>query len=449
MRPSVANLLRNDISALGVALATACGLAFVGLLALELLGVLENPYTGLVTFVLVPACFLVGLLLIPVGLLIGRRKARTGVPAWPRIDLNDPNIRRTMLFVAGATAVNLAIVSVASYGAVEYTESPQFCGQVCHEPMEPEYASYQAWPHARVACAACHVGPGPGALLESKIAGTRQLLHVATGRIARPIPSPIESLRPARETCERCHWPEKFHGERIRTIREYAADETNSETVTTLRLHVGGGNRTLGVGTGIHWHMNLDNEIEYIAIDPKRLTIPYVRLRDRNGTVREFVVAGTTPEQLAAGTRRRMDCMDCHNRPAHTFHATPARAVDAAIADGRIPRELPFVRREAVGAIGAEYPDRGAALTAIAQRLEEFYASRGSADARLVSRAVVAAQDVWSRNVFPRMNVTWGTYPSHLGHLDAPGCFRCHDDQHKASDGSVIRQDCELCHTIE
>jgi hypothetical protein len=195
--------------------------------------------------------------------------------------------------------------------------------------------------------------------------------------------------------------------------------------------------------------MNLDNQIEYVATDATRQTIPYVRFTDRGGNVREFVAAGATLEQFAAGTRRRMDCMDCHNRPAHTFHASPERAVDAAIAQGRIPRELAFVRREAVAAVGAEYGDRAAALAAIAQRLNDFYRDRGGAEARLVERAVAAAQDAWSRNVFPAMNVKWGTYPNQLGHVDAPGCFRCHDDEHKAADGSVIRQGCELCHTIQ
>jgi hypothetical protein len=106
----------------------------------------------------------------------------------------------------------------------------------------------------------------------------------------------------------------------VRVIREYANDEKNTETATTLILHVGGGSAALGVGTGIDWHMNLDNEIEYVATDPKRETIPYVRLRDRAGNVREYLVAGTTPEQLAAGERRRMDCVDCHNRPAPYLH---------------------------------------------------------------------------------------------------------------------------------
>jgi hypothetical protein len=451
MRPSVAAVLRNPVSGLGVALATACGFVFFVLLALSLLGALENPYTGIIVFVLLPALFVLGLLLIPVGLFIERRRARAGTlaPAWPRIDLNDAGIRRTVLFVVAATIINLAIISVASYGAVEYTESPQFCGQVCHTPMQPEASAHETWPHAHVACAACHVGTGVTALVESKLAGTRQLVHLAMGNIPRPIPSPVISMRPARETCEQCHWPEKFHGDKLRVIRDYANNAANSENVTTLKLHVGGGSRALGVGTGIHWHMNLDNQIEYVATDASRATIPYVRFTDRQGVVREYKAAGVTDAQLAAGVRRRMDCVDCHNRPAHTFYATPERAVDAALAQGQIPRELMFVRREAVAAVGAKYGDEAAARTGIATRLEKFYTSQPNVDARLVARAVAAAQDVWSRNVFPAMKVTWGTYPNFLGHVDAPGCFRCHDDEHKAADGKAISQDCELCHTIE
>jgi hypothetical protein len=291
------------------------------------------------------------------------------------------------------------------------------------------------------------VGPGVAWLVESKIAGTRQLWEVATNTVPRPVPSPVRSMRPARDTCERCHWPEKSHGDEMHVIREYADDETNTETATTLILHVGGGSVARNVGTGIHWHMNLENEIEYIATDAKRETIPYVRLRDRAGNVREYLVGGTTPEQLAAGERRRMDCLDCHNRPAHTFAASPERGVDGAIARGLMPRELPFVRRQAVAALKPEYPNREEALAAIAASLREFYRARAS-DATLVERAVVAAQDVWSQNVFPAMRVSWGTYSNFIGHVDAPGCFRCHDDNHKAADGSVIRQDCELCHAM-
>jgi hypothetical protein len=423
---------------------------FVTLFLLDALGLIGSPYFGLLLFVAVPSAFIVGLLLIPLGVLLDRRRRRLHPDAppadWPVFDLRIARQRQIIAVLVLLTIVNLVLVSVASYGAVHYMETPQFCGQVCHVTMEPQFTAHQDGPHARVACVACHVGPGVNALIQSKAAGTRQLWQVVRRTVPKPIQSPVRNMRPARDTCERCHWPERFHGDEVRTIREYAEDEANSETVTPLTLYVGGGSAPLGVGTGIHWHMNLDNQIEYITTDPGRENIPYVQLRDRSGTVREYVVDGTTPEKLAAGERRRMDCMDCHNRPAHTFSYTPERAVNDALAQGRIPKVLPFIRREALAAVTEEYPDRQTALARIAGRLREYYRSQPSTDARLLERAIAGAQDVWAHNVFPAMKVTWGTYTNHIGHLDTPGCFRCHDDEHKSKDGKVIRQDCTLCH---
>lgn len=443
--------VRNPISFIGMAIATAMAVLFLGLLLLEWFGYLTNPYIGLLLFVAIPVVFIAGLLLVPLGAWRTARRRRLHpdvVVDWPVIDLRNPHHRAVAVGVLALTLVNVLIVSMAAYGGVHYMETAEFCGQVCHATMEPEYAAHQEWPHARVECVQCHVGSGAGALIESKVAGTRQLLHVATGRIPTPVPAPVTSMRPARETCEQCHWPEKFHGDKTRVIREYSNDEANSETATTLQIHVGGGSRALGVGTGIHWHMNLDNQIEYVATDSKRETIPYVRFTNREGRVSEFVVAGTSPD-VASAPRRRMDCVDCHSRPAHTLYASPERAVDSAIASGSLPHDLPFVRREAVAAVGASYPDRTRALDAIARRLKDFYGQREGVDGRLVERAVAASQDLWSRNVFPAMKVTWGTYPNFLGHVDAPGCFRCHDDEHKTKDGRAISQDCELCHTIQ
>jgi hypothetical protein len=213
-----------------------------------------------------------------------------------------------------------------------------------------------------------------------------------------------------------------------------------------MTLFVGGGSERLGIATGIHWHMNLNNQVEYISTDEKREVIPWVRLRDRSGNVREYVKPGTTPEELARGERRIMDCIDCHNRPAHRFDSTPERAVDSALAVGVIPKELPFVRREAVAALKEEYPNREVALAAIAERLRNHFRDTPGVDGRLVERAIQGAQQAWGRNVFPAMRVTWGSYPNHIGHVDSPGCFRCHDDEHTTKDGKVISQDCELCH---
>jgi hypothetical protein len=255
-------------------------------------------------------------------------------------------------------------------------------------------------------------------------------------------------MRNAQETCAGCHWPDQWHGDTTRVIREYADDEQNSETVTTLTLKVGGGSTAVGSGAGIHWHMNPANQIEYIASDAGRETIPWVQLRGADGTVQEFVVEGVSAEQLAAGERRRMDCLDCHNRPAHTFQRSAVRAVDEAMARGLIATDLPFAHRETVAAISAAYPDRPAALQAIADRLRAHYLTTPSAEGDQVTRAIAAAQQLWATNVFPAMRVGWGTYGNNLGHDPAPGCFRCHDDEHRTRDGRTIGQDCELCHTM-
>jgi hypothetical protein len=442
--------VRNPLSLLGMAVATAMAVVFLGLAALQLGGFFPNPYIGLLIFVALPLLFLAGLALIPLGAwLTARRRVRQPeAPDWPVIDLRQPRQRTIVLAVIVLTAINVVIVAFATYGGVHAMESNAFCGQVCHVTMEPQATAHAVWPHAQVSCTSCHVGPGAGSFVEAKMAGTRQLFHVMTNRVPRPVPPPGELIQPARATCEGCHWPEKFRGDIVKVVRDYLADEANTESTTTLRLHVGGGSRRLGSGTGIHWHMNLDNQIDFIATGDREQTIPYVKVTNRQGQVREYFAEGTAPESVAGKPTRRMDCMDCHNRPAHTFYFTPERAVNAALAEGRIPRQLSFVRREAVNAVRESYSDRETALAEIQRRLTAFYAERGNADQALVRRAVAATQDVWSTNVFPAMKVTWGSYPSHIGHVDSPGCSRCHDDSHTAADGTVISQDCELCHTL-
>jgi hypothetical protein len=349
--------------------------------------------------------------------------------------------------------VNVIIVSLAAYRGIEYMDSVPFCGQVCHQVMKPEFMAYQDAPHSRVKCVECHTGPGAASFVRAKVSGVRRVVAVASNTYPRPTPSPVRDMRPARETCEQCHWPEKFHGDVIRRVAEYADDEKNTESVTKLQVHVGGGNERSGMAAGIHWHMNVANEIEYVATDDKRQVIPYVRLKDREGNVREYYAEGTTPEQLSAGERRRMDCMDCHNRPAHTMTATAERAVDAAIARGDIPRSLPFVRREAVKAVKANYGTQDSGAASVAQAIREFYRTSHesiyASKRQDVEKAAGAVQQLYRRNVFPEMKVTFGTYANNIGHIDGPGCFRCHDDNHKTKDGRKIGQDCETCHAVE
>jgi hypothetical protein len=443
------------VSIAGAILATISALVFLVVFLLDLLGLHTNPYLGILFFLVLPGVFIAGLLLIPVGILIARRRVAAGKPlriGWPRIDLNDPGHRRLAIGVLVLTLVNVVIVSLAAYRGIEFMDSPAFCGQVCHEVMEPEFAAYQDGPHSRVTCVQCHIGPGASWFVQSKLSGTRQVFAVLLDTHSRPIASPVHNLRPARDTCEQCHWPEKFHGDKVNVIREYADDETATESSTTVRVHVGGGSEKLGVATGIHWHMNIANEVDYIATDERRQVIPYVRVKDRYGVVREFVVEGTSPDVIQKGERRRMDCVDCHNRPSHPFSPSPERAVDSAIARGELQRTLPFVRREAVAALKENYPDRPTAEQQIAARLLKFYQPTVASDAGRradLDRTIATVQRIFARNVFPKMNVSWGTHPNNAGHSDSPGCFRCHDDEHKSKDGKVIRQDCDLCHEVE
>ncbi|HYT66458.1 MAG TPA: NapC/NirT family cytochrome c [Vicinamibacterales bacterium] len=446
---------RHPVSVLGVAIVTLSALVFVFVFLLDWFGLHTNPYLGIVFFLILPAFFVLGLVMIPLGMYLDRRRHAKGLEPrrFPQIDLNNPRHRRTVLAVVSLTLVNLLIVSLAAYRGIDFMDSPQFCGQVCHTVMEPEFTAYQEGPHSRIRCVDCHIGPGAPWFVKSKLDGSRQVLSVMRHTYSKPIATPVRTLRPARDTCEQCHWPEKFHGDKVEIIRDYANDEKSTESVTRLMVHVGGGSERMGVATGIHWHMNVANVIEYVATDAKRQVIPYVRLKDRQGNVREFRATGVTDDQIAKGERRRMDCMDCHNRPSHPLSPSPERAVDGALARGEISRELPFARREAVQTLKASYPDRATAEQQIAQRLRAFYgqnyASLVPAHGAEIDQLVRAAQRLYGRNVFPAMNVTWGTHENNLGHTDAPGCFRCHDDQHKTADGRVIKQDCDLCHDIQ
>jgi NapC/NirT cytochrome c family protein len=445
-------LIRNGVSLAGLIIVTVTALLFLIVFFADLFGMHANPYGGIIFFLIIPGLFILGLLMVPLGMWRERRRISHGLPprGWPRLDLNDRHQRRVVFVVTVLTLVNIVIVSLAAYRGIEFMDSTQFCGQVCHTVMEPEFVAFQDGPHSRVRCVSCHIGPGASFFVKSKLDGTRQVVAVAMNSYSRPIASPVHTLRPAREVCEQCHWPEKFHGDRIKKIPEYKDDEQSSDNGTTMRIHVGGGSEKLGLATGIHWHMNVANEVEYISTDAKRQVIPYVRVKDRTGAVREYFAEGITPEQLAQGERRRMDCMDCHNRPSHRFSATPERAVDDALATGEMPRELPFIRRQVVEALKAEYRDKATAEQEIASKLMNFYRSAPGDVFRTkqeqVERAVRAAQRLYDRNNFPAMNVTWGTYADNLGHNDFPGCFRCHDDEHKTKDGRAITQDCEQCH---
>ncbi|MBI3273078.1 MAG: NapC/NirT family cytochrome c [Planctomycetes bacterium] len=461
----VALVSSNFLSLIGSTLTTGCGIGFLAFLATDLYHPFQQPYVGILGYLVLPSIFVAGLALIPLGLWLRRRRRavepnlfQTG-SGYPRIDFGDPAHRRRFMTFLVLTMGNLVLLGAMSYHGVEYMDSQEFCGQVCHSVMKPEWTAYQGSPHSRTRCVECHMGPGADMFVRYKLSGLRQVWRVNAGGYSRPIHSPVRNLRPARDTCEQCHWPEKFHGDRLWTRAKFQKDEGNTRLTTALLMKVGGGAANGGKGAGIHWHVNDANQITYVSTDDKRMEIPWVEVKRPGGGVEVFVsedvpAAKAGAEALLAGghgERRMLDCLDCHNRPTHTF-LMPERALDRAMAEGRIDLSLPCVKDIGIDALKKEYANATEAEAGILRETEAYYAESypevAGAQAEAIRAAAREFAQLWKRNVFPEMGITWGTYPNHLGHDDFPGCFRCHDDRHRSKSGKTISQDCGLCHTI-
>ncbi len=447
----------NWISLTGTTIATIAGNAFLIMMVVDIVTSGANRYVATLGYLLMPPFFVLGLALVALGVWRDHRRARRGQKPESVIDsalkmvLSDRVARRRVFFVIFATLINVTIVSVAAFQGIHYMDSPRFCGTACHTAMRPEYTAYLLSPHARVACVDCHVGEGAKSAVQAKLAGLRQVWGVIRNNYQRPIPTPIHNLRPARETCEKCHWPEKFHGERTLVRHNYKEDEANTRASNVVKVRVGGRNRRTGRFEGLHWHVGGENLIEYEALDDKRAKIGMVTLRSGGKTL-----VFRSPEQKPGEKvfeRRPMDCVDCHNRPTHIYDPTPELAVDAAISYGKIDASLPFIKREGVKLLKLTIEDTEQAAARFATGLKGFYAKSYPAVAAKQGKAIEKAGRelgwIYRRNIFPPSKVAWGTYPSHLGHRrTTEGCFRCHDDKHKTDDGKLIRQDCDLCHEV-
>ncbi|MGH9795614.1 MAG: NapC/NirT family cytochrome c [Candidatus Acidiferrales bacterium] len=449
-------LAHNPLTLLGAVLATSSAFTLLGFWLIELTRSDSfHPYTGIVFFLILPAVFVLGLLLVPLGVWIRRRKLRRKgeLPeSYPAVNLGAPAFRRAAMLVFMLTVANVIIFGTATYRGVEYMDSVQFCGQACHSVMEPQFTAFVGSPHSRVGCVECHIGPGAPWFVRSKLSGVRQVFAVNFNTYSRPIPAPVKALRPARETCEQCHWPQKFHGDKFVVRTRYAEDEANTALTTVLVMKIGG--HTWQGKVGIHGrHLDDVERIRYVATDNRRQVIPRITYVDDSGqaVVYDSTDVQVTPEQLAAGEHRTMDCMDCHNRPTHAFEL-PERAVDNALSAGRIGPTLPFIKQQAVAALRAEYANRDVAKERIASALSDFYRTSYpdvyKSHRAQVEIAIQNVQQIYLRNVFPGMKVTWGTYPNNIGHEDFLGCFRCHDGLHQSKDGRVITQDCTACHGI-
>jgi hypothetical protein len=446
---------QNRVSQAGIVVTTATGISMVFLWVVEALrGGHGHPYAGIILFLVLPSLFVAGLVLIPLGFVFQRRKDRRDgvVEPPPPIDLTSPRFRRVLTFVAVATLANATLVGFSSYKGLEVMDSVEFCGEACHTVMAPELAAYKGSPHSRIGCVECHIGAGASWFVRSKLSGTRQVIAVALKTYSTPIPSPVHELRPARETCEQCHWPQRFTGDRVVIKKKYAEDEKSTELTTVLVMHVGGQNAQGSLG--IHGrHLDAGSRISYTAIDGRRQEVARVTYRDDTGKLVEFdsTEVKATPDQIAKGETRAMDCVDCHNRPTHAFEL-PHRGLDREIRAGAISRDLPFVKKKALELLKARYATREDATKAIADGLSGFYAKEhpevASAKKAEVEAAVKAVQAVYLRNVFPNMKLDWGYHPNNIGHEDFKGCFRCHGGNFAAKDGTQISSDCEACHQV-
>ncbi|MBM4047169.1 MAG: cytochrome C, partial [Planctomycetes bacterium] len=366
---------------------------------------------------------------------------------FPRLDLNLPKHRNVCLGVIIGAFVFALMTTLGSYRAYQFTESVQFCGLTCHSVMKPEHTAYINSPHARVTCTECHIGPGATWFARSKLSGTYQIYATLADKFERPIPTPLKNLRPAQETCEHCHWPQKFFGavERVRT--HFLSDEQNSPWTIRMLLKVGGGDPNHGPVGGIHWHMNVANRVEYIAQDDARQIIPWVRVTDRDGTATVYQSEGSklTSEQIAKAPVRRMDCIDCHNRPTHIFRS-PNESLDTALSVGRIDPTIPFIRKTAAAALVQPCATEAQGRDQIAEKLGVYYANYK--DPAKIRAAIAEVQRIHRDNFFPEMKVNWRVYPDNIGHLNWPGCFRCHDGEHVSESGKKISAECNDCHTL-
>src|SRR5262245_8225922 len=380
----------------GAVLTTASAVVFLVLLFQHF----NNPYVGVVVFLILPALFVLGLLLMPLGLFLASRHAGGFGKILERVPAEGPRAARLAWAFAFATLANVGILTAAAYQSVGYMDSKEFCGQTCHSVMQPQYVRYEKSSHARVPCVDCHVGSGASSFVQYKLAGVRQLFRLSTRTYYRPISPAMDRMRPARETCEQCH-SRGAQDDKLKVIRHYDDDEKSTEKITILLVRA---------GTKIH-KAHLDRDIDYVSSVPDPQEIPVVIVGNRT-----YAVEGAS----AIGPRRRMDCMDCHNRSGHDFE-TPESAVDDAIAAGKLDRSRPFARRDAVAA------------------LKKQAGLEGQPEALRL---------LLSENVFPKMSISWGTYPNNIGHERFPGCFRCHDGQHVTKTGESIGQDCGTCHEL-
>lgn len=448
--------LYNPISVAGALLAGISFGLIIFLMIIETFSTVHKPYMGIIAFVILPVFLITGLLIIAYGWYREHKRSKQidfKTRKFPKIDLNDPKHLSAAVFFSVGTIFLLLFSAFGSFKAYEYTDSDEFCGTVCHTVMEPEYTAYLNSPHSKVGCVKCHIGEGAGWFVRAKISGSYQLYSVTFNKYSRPIPTPIENLRPAQETCEQCHWPKHFFSEKKVDLDYYLSDEKNTKSSLTLLMRVGGGNSELGNRNGIHWHMNIANDIYYTSTDHTRQIIDWVKaVNKETGKETIYKLKGSNKKVVEGSEEiRKMDCIDCHNRPAHIYNE-PSRIINISMSRGIIDSTLPYIKSVATQALDGTYETKDEAQSKISSKITNFYKNNypeiAKKNGQKIATAIKELQKIYSRNYFPEMRVSWRHYPNNLGHMNYDGCFRCHDGNHVSDDGKVITNDCNSCHVL-
>jgi NapC/NirT cytochrome c family, N-terminal region len=431
---------RHWVSALGVILSSFAAISFLAILSIDIGGEEQGNYQGIISYLILPAIFALGLVLIPIGLRLLRRREKAGKPvAFPVLNFNDPRLRTIALVVFVMTVLNLMIISVATYRGLHVLHSDAFCGGTCHNVMEPQKVAHDVTTHSNVYCADCHVGEGAAHFAKSKLNGTRQLFEFILGDYSRPVPQPTGVPN---SICVRCHATERYGEDRLHIRRSYDDGEKPAEKVTIFRTLVGGFRN--GKWKGAHAHNGM--KIRYLG-EPTRKTITEIEVTRADGSTDKFVSSDTKAPAEAVWSE--MGCTDCHSRPAHRFFAAET-IVDKALSQGEIDKELPFIKRESVAVLKASYPSHDAAKKGIPAALAASYAKLAPAlddqGKAKVDAAGKLLAEKWTENNFPDMKVTWGTYVDFFQH---DGCYRCHDKKHVNAKGNAVAQKCSgACHDI-
>lgn len=455
MKPSKS--FYNWMSLAGFVIAANSLLVILVLFLFSMFSTQSNTYLGLYIYIIVPIFLVIGLIMIPLGIVLRIRKKDTideDAGNWPVFNLNDPKFRSGFITISVITVLLLVVSAMGSYQAFRYTESIEFCGKLCHSVMEPEYVSYQHSPHARVACVECHVGEGADWYMKSKLSGLYQVYSVTFKKYARPIETPLHNLRPARETCERCHWPDKFYSRKLVNLRSYLTDSASTEWNNSLMMKIGPEHSSMGLSEGIHWHINKDFKIEYVSATSDRESIPWVKMTNlKSGEIKTFMDTENPIDKAALDSipSRTMDCMDCHNRPSHLYNS-PTFYINNAMVAGKIPKDIPYIKKAAMEALKISYTSMDSAMNQIDSTIVGFYKENYpdiyTREADRISAAILAIQAEYKVNAFPFMRVDATRYLNHIGHLESDGCFRCHSDRHKTEKGETISRDCNICHFI-